>query len=217
MVIFFFVEDFLFLHVLSVLMMCVWCTIWYVNRLSAFLMHWQQEIQYIWMYLNNVSSFALLMHFCQNLADCDAGGGVCGICGLQISEQCRCKYTTKQCSIWKFPPQILYSTCSLFNKQHSIDLELATPHYVCYLSISKLGLTLWSLGFEIDIYFSNTTFITLFSRYNTCQYELKILQCARLRHNIPNICTTHILDAFVSTFWLFVSLVKFHVFNPDRY
>ena len=39
----------------------------------------------------------LLMHFCRNLADCDAGaGGVCGICGLQIFEQGRCKYTTKQ-------------------------------------------------------------------------------------------------------------------------
>ena len=135
----------------------------------------------------------------------------------------------------KFPPKIFNSTCFIFNtktqtvgehgsvdggtswNQHSIHLEFATPHYVCYLSISKLGLTLWSLGFEIDIYFSNTTFITLFSRYNTCQYELKILQYARLRHNIPNICTTHILDVFVSTLWLFVSLVKFNVFNPDKY
>ena len=123
-----FAEVPLFTFVLIVLTMCVWCTIWYVNRLFAFLMHWQQEIQYIWMYLNNVSSFALLlMHFCRNLADCDAGAeGVCGICGLQIFSTVQVqiyKYTTKQRSNCKFAPRILNSKCSTLNTIKSQSLE----------------------------------------------------------------------------------------------
>ena len=48
------------------------------------------------------------------LADCDAGaGGVCGICGLLIFQQCRCKYTTKQRSNCK--SAILNSKFSLLN------------------------------------------------------------------------------------------------------
>ena len=108
-----FAEDFLFAYVLSVPTMCVWCMIWCVNRLAAFLMHWQQEIRYIWMYLNNVRA---LLHCCWCIFGrlwCRSWRGVCGICGLLIFQQCRCKYTTKQRSNCK--SAILNSKFSLLN------------------------------------------------------------------------------------------------------
>ena len=195
-----FAEALVFAFVLIVLTMCVWCTIWYVNRLSAFLMHWQQEIQYIWMYLNNVSSFAVVMHFCQNLADCDAGGGVVVFVGCRFSSSAGANIQPNNAAF------------------ANLRLELGIQNFLLLTQLSKFlileNMDLWAREFSIVWPMVNyhcwqgNCFYRFYIYHSICWCALKILQCAKsssykLIHFLNWVC--------LCTFLLSASLVKFSV------
>ena len=204
-----FAEVPLFTFVLIVLTMCVWCTIWYVNRLFAFLMHWQQEIQYIWMYLNNVSSFAVVMHFCQNLADCDAGGGVVVFVGCRFSSSAGANIQPNNAAF------------------ANLRLELGIQNFLLLTQLSKflilVNMDLWAREFSIIWPMVNyhcwqgNCFYRFYIYHSICWCALKILQCAKSSsYNKP-----------IITFWIECVCVLFccrhlwwnslYAFNPDKY
>ena len=119
-----------FAYVLSLFTVCVWCTIWYVNRSKAFLMHWQQELQYIWMYPNNAKQPLLRSCWCSFARIWQIvmqGRGVVVFVGCRFSTAVSAGFVQYFCSICASFVQYLWSTVFVgcrFCRQRGANIQL---------------------------------------------------------------------------------------------